>query len=62
MTNEQIQTAINKGVPFAIRMTDGECYEVNARHKIARGRTAVVVLGDNGMPRILPLLTMTGIS
>jgi len=62
MTKDQIETAINEGIPFLIRMADGEKYEVSDRYQIALGRTAVVVLGKDDMPHILPLLTMTGIS
>ena len=62
MTKEQIRTAINEGVPFVIRMADGEKYEIGDRYKIAIGRTSVVVLGEDDAPHILPLLTMTGIS
>lgn len=62
MTKEQVRTAINEGVPFVIRMADGEKYEVVDRYKIAIGRASVVVLGEGDAPHILPLLTMTGIS
>jgi hypothetical protein len=62
MTKDQIQTAINEGIPFVIRMADGEKHEVADRYKVALGSTSVVVLGENDMPHILPLLTMTGIS
>jgi hypothetical protein len=62
MTKEQVRTAINEGVPFVIRMADGEKYEVVDRYKIAIGSTSVVVLGEGDAPHILPLLTMTGIS
>lgn len=62
MTKEQIRTAINEGVPFVIRMADGEKYEVVDRYKIAIGRSSVVVLDNQDAPHILPLLTMTGIS
>jgi hypothetical protein len=62
MTKDQIQTAMNEGIPFLIRMADGEKYEVTDRNRIALGRTAVILVGDNDMPHILPLLTMTGIS
>jgi hypothetical protein len=62
MTKDQIQTAMNEGIPFLIRMADGEKYEVTDRNKIALGRTAVILVGDNDMPHVLPLLTMTGIS
>ena len=62
MTKDQIQTAINEVIPFVIKMADGEKYEVADRFRVALGRASVVVLGENDMPHILPLLTMTGIS
>ena len=62
MTRDKIQTAINEGIPFLIRMADGEKYEVADRYRVALGRTSVIVVGDNDMPHILRLLTMTGIS
>jgi len=62
MTRDKIQTAINEGVPFLIRMADGEKYEVTDRYRVALGKTSVIVVGNNDMPHILPLLTMTGIS
>jgi hypothetical protein len=62
MTRDKIQTAINEGIPFLIRMADGEKYEVTDRYRIALGKTAVIVVGKNDMPHVLPLLTMTGIS
>lgn len=43
-------------------MADGEKYEVTDQHKVAVGRTNVIVVGSNDMPHILPMLTMTGIS
>jgi hypothetical protein len=62
MTKDQIQTAMNEAIPFLFRMADGEKHEVQDRNKIALGRTAVILVGDDDMPHILPLLTMTGIS
>lgn len=62
MTRDQIQSAIREGIPFEIKMADGEKYQVDEPYKIALGKTTVIVLGDNDMPHILPLLTMTGIS
>ncbi len=62
MTRDKIQTAINEGIPFRIRMADGEKYEVTDRYRVALGKTSVIVVGNNDMPHILPLLTMTGIS
>jgi hypothetical protein len=62
MTRDKIQTAIKEGIPFLIRMADGEKYEVADRYRIALGKTTVIVVGKNDMPHVLPLLTMTGIS
>ncbi len=62
MTRDQVQTAIREGIPFAIKMADGEKYEVSESYKIALGRTYIIVIGADDLPHILPLLTMTGIS
>lgn len=62
MTKEHLQTAINEGIPFTIRMADGREYKVTDRYRVALGKTTVVVVGDDDMPHVLPLLTMTGIS
>ncbi len=62
MTTDQVQTATHEGIPFVIRMADGEKYEVVDRYRIALGRTSVILVGDDDMPHVLPLLTMTGIS
>ena len=62
MTKNQVLTAINEGIPFLIRMADGEKYEVSDRYQIALGPSNVVVIDTEGVAHILPLLTMTGIS
>lgn len=62
MTRDQFQTAMNEGIPFLIRMAGGEKCEVTDRNRIALGRTAVILVGEDDMPHVLPLLTMTGIS
>jgi hypothetical protein len=62
MTRDKIQTAIKEGIPFLIRMADGEKYEVADRYQIALGKTTVIIVGKDDMPHVLPLLTMTGIS
>ena len=62
MTRDQLQTAIREGVQFVIKMADGEKYEVADRYRVALGRTSVIVVGEDDMPHVLPLLTMTGIS
>jgi hypothetical protein len=43
-------------------MADGEKYEVADRYKVALGKTTLIVVGEDDMPHVLPLLTMKGIS
>ncbi len=62
MTRDAIETAVREGIPFALNMADGKSYEVREQHRIAIGRTRVVVLDDRDLPHVLPMLTMTGIS
>ena len=62
MTRDQIQTAINEGIPFDIKMADGAKYRVRQRCQVAVGRTSVAVFDDKDLAHILPLLTMTGIT
>ncbi|MBM3841137.1 MAG: hypothetical protein FJ398_24915 [Verrucomicrobia bacterium] len=62
MTRDQIETAIREGIPFVIKMADGEKYQIADRYRVALGKTTVIVVGDNDVPHVLPLLTMTGIS
>jgi glucosamine 6-phosphate synthetase-like amidotransferase/phosphosugar isomerase protein len=62
MNKDQIVTAIREGLPFVIKMADGEKYTVSDRFKIALGNTSAVVIGDDDVAHILPMLTMTRIS
>ena len=62
MTRDVLETAAREGVPFVIKMADGEKYRVNARDRIIVGNTRVVVMDDKDIPHVLPLLTMTGVS
>ena len=62
MSKDLIETAMNQGIPFVINMGDGKQYKVSHRHKIAVGKTNVVVLDEKDLPHVLPLLTMTGLS
>jgi hypothetical protein len=54
--------AINEGIPFEIRMADGEKYKVQERYQVAVGKTSVVVIDSKDLAHVLPLLTMTGIT
>ncbi len=62
MTRDYVETAMREGIPFVIKMADGEKYDVTDRNKIALGGTYVMVVDQLDLPHVLPLLTMTGIS
>jgi hypothetical protein len=62
MTRDTIDMALREGIPFIIKMADGEKYEVTDRNQVALGRTNVVVIDKHDLPHLLPMLTMTGIS
>ncbi len=62
MTRDQIQMAIDEGIPFEIKMADGAKYRVRERYQVAVGRTSVVVIDDKDLAHVLPMLTMTGIT
>jgi hypothetical protein len=62
MNINDIQIAVDEGVPFLIRMADGEKYEVTDQRKIALGKTRIVVIDKDDLAHVLPLLTITGIS
>jgi hypothetical protein len=55
-------TAVREGIPFEIRMADGERYCVPDQYRVAVGKTSTIVVGEDDMPHILPLFTMTGIT
>lgn len=63
MTRENMLTAIHEGIPFEIKMADGEKYRVNEAAQIAVGKTAMIVIDEkDDQPHWLPLLTVTGVS
>jgi hypothetical protein len=63
MNRSQIQAAIEKKVPFAIRMADGHEYQVPHQDYIALPPVGsfVIVFDDQERAHYLPLLTMTGL-
>lgn len=62
MTRDVLETAVREGIPFVIKMADGEKYEVHARDRIIVGVARVVLMDDRDIPHVLPMLTMTGVS
>jgi hypothetical protein len=64
MNRNQIEAAVERNIPFTLRMADGREYAVPRRDYIflpPRG-AFVVVSDDQEHVFILPLLTMTGLS
>ena len=63
MTRNQIESAIRSGMPFTLRMADGQEYLVPHRDYISRSPkgTFVTVYDDEERFYVLPLLTMTGL-
>jgi hypothetical protein len=62
MTRDVLETAVREGIPFEIRMADGEKYTVPAKDRIIVGGTRVVLMDERDIPHVLPLLTMTGVT
>jgi hypothetical protein len=65
MSRSEIEAAVERNLPFAIRMVDGKEYRVPHRDYISlppkAAGSVVVVYDDEGHVFVLPLLTMTGI-
>lgn len=62
MTRDPVETALHEAILFQIKMADREKYDVTEQYQVALGKTTVVVVDSAGIPHVLPLLTMTGIS
>ena len=64
MTRSQIESAIEAGTPFSLRMADGREYAVPHRDYISLSPkgTFVTVYDDEERFVVLPLLTMTGLA
>lgn len=53
---------MREGIPFQIKMADGEKYEVYSRDRIIIAGSRVVLVDRKDISHVLPLLTMTGIT
>jgi hypothetical protein len=64
MTRSQIESAIETGMPFSLRMADGREYAVPHPDYISLSPkgTFVTVYDDEERFVVLPLLTMTGLA
>jgi hypothetical protein len=66
VTRSQIEKAIERNIPFALKMADGNEYRVPHRdYVVLPPRAAYVIVFDETDPHdafdVLPLLTMTGL-
>src|SRR5207248_9198540 len=63
MTRKQVESAIESGAPFTLRMADGKEYAVPPPDYIWLPPNAsyAIVHEDDGHFTVLPLLTMTGL-
>ena len=65
MTRKQLEAVIDEGVPFSINLADGRSYAVPNRDYVSlppKKATVAVVHEDDGTVRVLPPLTMTGLT
>jgi hypothetical protein len=68
MNIAQIEEAVRRGVPFKLKVADGDEYRVPHSDYIflpprsAEKRTYVMVHNDEGFASILPLLTITSLT
>jgi len=68
MNIAQIEEAVQRGVPFRLKVADGDEFRVPHRDYIflppttSAKRTYVMVHNDEGFASILPLLTITSLT
>jgi len=68
MNISQIEEAAHRGVPFTLKVADGDSYQVphpdyiSFPPKSAAKRTYVIVHCDGGFASLLPLLTITSLT
>jgi hypothetical protein len=63
MDRTHLESAIKRGVPFTLRMADGQDYHVRHREYISltpKG-SAAIIFDDQDHFFVLPLLTITGL-
>lgn len=68
MNIAQIEEAVERGVPFSLKVADGDEFRVphpdylSLPPKTSPKRTFVVVHNDQGFASVLPLLTITSLT
>jgi hypothetical protein len=68
MNIAQIEEAVRRGIPFSLKVADGDRYDVPHPDYIffppkeSQKRTYVMVHSDDGYASVLPLLTITSLT
>ncbi|HRQ90691.1 MAG TPA: hypothetical protein PLA50_17995 [Bacteroidia bacterium] len=68
MNIEQIEEAAQRGVPFILKVADGDRFEIPHADYLflpprsSRARSYIVVHNDEGYASILPLITITSLT
>ena len=68
MSIDQIEEAAQRGVPFSLKVADGDKFDVPHSDyiffppKAAKRRTYVMIHRDDGYASLLPLLTITSLT
>ena len=62
MNRDVLETALKEGIPFVIKMSDGDRHVVKDRFGLALGRTRAVIFDDRDQPQALMFGDMTGVS
>ena len=68
MSIEQIEEASTRGVPFTLKVADGDSFDVPHPDYLflpprdSRRRTYVIVHNEKGYASILPLITITSLT
>jgi hypothetical protein len=64
----QIEEATHRGLPFSIKVADGDCFDVphpdyiSLPPKGSQKRTYVVIHRDDGYASVLPMITITSLT
>lgn len=68
MNIAQIEEAVHQGIPFRLKVADGDEYQVPHSDYVflppasSKKRTYVIVHNDQGFASILPLITITSLT
>lgn len=61
MDRRLVETALREGVPFEIETAGGSRVRVTDARNTVLGKTHFVVIDEDDLPHVVPLLTMSAI-